>query len=299
MTNQRRPKILLTGLNGQVGWELNRILPSIADVFPFDRKGMDLAKPRMIRETVRRIKPDIIVNAAAYTIVDQAEEDPDLAMAINGTAPGILAEEARRLDALMVHYSTNYVFDGAKTGPYTEEDKPAPLNVYGNTKLAGEVAIGSTWGKHLIFRTGWVYGSRGKNFPLAILRLLGENGRLRVVDDQFGSPTWCRRVAKATCDVLGAGHDLEEAAGRYGTFNLTSSGQTTWYGFAREILSISLGEEPSSELLMPIKTDQYPFRARRPLNSVLCCDKIQAVFGVGMPCWDIDPASVMDTIDAY
>ena len=195
-------KILLTGKNGQVGWELQRTLTTLGDVVAIDRKGMDLANPDSIRNTIRAVRPDLIVNAAAYTAVDKAESEPELAMAINGIAPGIMAEEAGRLGAAMVHYSTDYVFDGTKTTPYTEGDILNPINVYGKTKLAGEQAVQAAGIPHLIFRTSWVYGLRGRNFLLTILRLAKEWDELKIVDDQIGAPTWSRMVAEATATIL-------------------------------------------------------------------------------------------------
>jgi dTDP-4-dehydrorhamnose reductase len=189
-------RILLTGKNGQVGWELQRTLATLGEVVTLDRQDLDLADPDSIRRVVREHKPNLIVNAAAYTAVDKAEEESDLAMVINGTAPGILAEEAKRLSAAIIHYSTDYVFDGSKNTPYTEEDAPNPLNVYGRTKLAGERAIQAVGAPYLILRTSWVYGMRGKNFLLTILRLARERNEIKVVNDQIGAPTWSRIIAQ-------------------------------------------------------------------------------------------------------
>lgn len=195
-------KILLTGSNGQVGWELQRTLATLGEVIALDRHGMDLVSPDSIRRTIREIKPSLIVNAAAYTAVDKAEFEPELAMAINGIVPGILAEEAKRLGDAVIHYSTDYVFDGSKNTPYTEEGAPNPLNVYGKTKLAGEQAIQAVGTPHLIFRTSWVYGARGKNFLLTILRLVRERDEIKVVNDQIGVPTWSRVIAQSTAHIL-------------------------------------------------------------------------------------------------
>ena len=197
-----RRKILLTGKNGQVGWELERSLQPLGQVIAFDRSGLDLASPDSIRAVIREVKPELIVNPAAYTAVDKAESEPDLAMAVNGVAPGIIAEEAKRLGAALIHYSTDYVFDGTKAEPYTEDDVPKPINVYGKTKLAGEQAVQAIGVPHLIFRTSWVYGMRGKNFLLTILRMAKEKDELRIVDDQFGAPTWSRMIAETTAQVL-------------------------------------------------------------------------------------------------
>ena len=195
-------RILVTGANGQVGWELQRTLQTLGDVVACDRGTLDLSDPDSIRGKVREIRPDVIVNAGAYTAVDRAESEPELAMAVNGVAPGVLAEEAKQLGALLLHYSTDYVFDGTKAEPYLESDAPNPVSVYGSSKLAGEKAVEAVGGAYLIFRTSWVYGGRGKNFLLTMLRLAGEREELRVVDDQFGAPTWCRTIAEATAQVV-------------------------------------------------------------------------------------------------
>ncbi len=292
-------KILLVGKNGQVGWELQRTLATLGDVVAIDRQGMDMANPDSIRNAIRTIRPDLIVNAAAYTAVDKAESEPDLAMAINGIAPGIMAEEAKRLGAAMVHYSTDYVFDGTKTSPYTEEDAPNPLSVYGKTKLAGEQAVQAAGIPHLIFRTSWVYGLRGRNFLLTILRLAKERDELRIVDDQIGAPTWSRMIAEATSQVLAqilmpiAHHPLliAEVSGLY---NLTAAGWTSWHGFAKAILeSMPLQGAHSSLItrhplpkLTPIATPEYPLPAPRPPYSMLSSAKLNLTFGVALPAWD-------------
>lgn len=292
-------RILLTGRNGQVGWELERMLPQLGEVFAFGRDELDLAAPRQIRERVRLVKPDIIVNAAAYTAVDKAEEEPELAMAINGTAPGILAEEAKKLNALLVHYSTDYVFDGTKTEPYTEEDEPNPLNVYGKTKLAGEKAIQSTWEKHVIFRTSWVYGMRGKNFLLTILELAKEQEEIRVVDDQLGAPTWCRTIAKKTAEALSRFFRTSpnsDAERLFGLYHLAASGCTSWFGFAKEILRL-LPENCHSVSVLPIKTCEYPLLAKRPSNSLLHCGKMLSAFNAEMPAWDEDLVHLVERLE--
>ena len=272
-------RILLTGRNGQVGWELERTLGPLGEVIAFDRAGLDLAKPDEIVARVREVKPDVIVNPAAYTAVDKAESEPDLAMAINGTAPGILAEEAKRLGALLVHYSTDYIFDGEKEGPHVETDAPNPLSVYGTSKLAGERAIAASGADHLIFRTSWVYASRGKNFLLTILRLAREKPELRVVADQYGAPTWARDIATATALVLGrrpAGADIPS-----GIYHLTAAGRTTWHGFARKIVELVALSTP----VVPITTADYPTAAKRPMNSVLDGTRLQQAFRIGLPVW--------------
>jgi dTDP-4-dehydrorhamnose reductase len=278
-------KILLTGKNGQVGWELQRTLATLGEVVAVDRRGMDLANPDSIRNSIRAARPDLIVNAAAYTAVDKAESEADLAMAINGIAPGVMAEEAKRLGAAMVHYSTDYVFDGTKAALYAEEDAPNPLNVYGVTKLAGEQAVQAAGIPHLIFRTSWVYGLRGKNFLLTILRLAQERDELKIVDDQIGAPTWSRLIAEATAQILAQRRaNLSEVSGLY---HLTSDGQTSWHGFARAILDQSgLAVIKPLPRLVPIPGVDYPLPAPRPCNSGLNNKKMQQVFGLALPAWD-------------
>ena len=292
-------KILLTGKNGQVVWELRRTLATLGDVVAVDRQGMDLANPDSILSAIRAVRPDLIVNAAAYTAVDKAESEPELAMAINGIAPGIMAEEAKRLGAAMIHYSTDYVFDGTKISPYTEEDTPNPLSVYGKTKLAGERAIQEAGIPHLIFRASWVYGARGKNFLLTILRLAKERDELKIVADQVGAPTWSRMIAEATAQILAQSilplTSPPSLLTQYGgIYNLTAAGRTSWYGFAKAILdSMSTqGATPSpltphpSPNLIPISTPEYPLPAPRPLYSMLSSDKLNRTFGVALPAWD-------------
>lgn len=273
-------RILLTGKNGQVGWELERTLATLGDVVAFDRQGLDLSNPNSIRRAIREIQPQLIVNPAAYTAVDRAESEPELAMAINGTAPGIMAEEAKTLRAAIVHYSTDYVFDGGNATPYTEDDAPRPLNVYGKTKLAGEQAVRATGVPHLIFRTSWVYGARGKNFLLTVQRLAREREELKIVDDQVGAPTWSRMIAEATAQILAQrGTGLSDVSGVY---NLTAAGQTSWCGFAAAIVANTQGRPK----VTPIPTSAYPLPAPRPLYSLLSGDKLRETFGLGLPAWD-------------
>ncbi|BAN36709.1 dTDP-4-dehydrorhamnose reductase [Sulfuricella denitrificans skB26] len=285
-------KILLVGKNGQVGWELQRTLATLGDVVAIDRQGMDLANPDSIRNTIRAIQPNLIVNAAAYTAVDKAESEPELAMAINGVAPGIMAEEAKQLGATMVHYSTDYVFDGTKTSPYTEEDIPNPLSVYGKTKLAGEHAVQAAGIPYLIFRTSWVYGLRGRNFLLTILRLAKERDELRIVDDQIGAPTWSRMIAEATGQVLGQG--FQPFVMRSGIYNLTAAGQTSWHGFTRVILENVSGLIQPLPHLIPLATSEYPLPAPRPPYSTLSSIKLNQIFGVALPDWDASLTLCMD-----
>lgn len=266
--------ILLLGKNGQVGWELHRTLSPLGEVIATDRQTLDITDFHRVRETIQTIRPRIIVNATAYTAVDRAEDEPDLAMLINGTAPGVLAEEAKKCGALFVHYSTDYVFDGTKKEPYTEEDTPNPLNVYGRTKLKGEEAIQSVDGNYLIFRTSWVYGERGHNFYLTIRRLAKEKEEISVVDDQIGAPTWCRTIAENTAFILAQGVNREEGYSAYyekrkGLYHMTAAGQTSWYEFAKRIVETVPPEERKLKRILPIKTKDYAYKAQRPLNSVM------------------------------
>jgi dTDP-4-dehydrorhamnose reductase len=285
-------RILLLGKNGQVGGELQRLLPALGTVAAFDFPELDFSQPETLRAFVRRETWDVIVNAAAYTAVDKAESEPDLALAVNGTAPGILAEEAARMGAGFIHYSTDYVFDGSKNAPYGEEDAPAPLNVYGRTKLEGDRRVEAAGGSHLILRTRWVYGMRGHNFLLTVRRLAREHAKLRIVDDQLGCPTWCRPLAEATCDVLRAAGRRPGAsfsaklAGRKGLYNFSSEGEVSWFGFARAILELDPGAEKFwVHMALPVKTEEYPTPARRPRYSVLAKEKIRREFGVSIKTW--------------
>ena len=267
-------KILLIGKNGQVGWELARSLAPLGEIIAHDRASLELADADAICNLVRAIKPAIIVNAAAYTAVDRAENEPDAACAINAHAPRVLAEEARKLGALLVHYSTDYVFDGTKPGSYVETDTTNPASVYGRSKLEGELTIQTSGCRHLIFRTSWVFGPRGGNFLLTMLRLAGEKNELRVVDDQFGAPTSSSMIAEATAHALRVG-------GAEGLFHLTASGRTSWCGFASEIFKAA----GLNTLTTPLTSAQYPTAARRPLNSSLDCSKLSKVFGYTPPPW--------------
>ena len=255
-------KVLLTGRNGQVGWELERLLE---DVVATDRGTLDLAGEN-IRNVVSTVKPDVIINAAAYTAVDKAESEKDLAFRVNGVAPGTLAEEAKRLGALLVHYSTDYIFDGEKKTPYVEDDPPNPLNVYGASKLEGERRIRASGCRHLLLRTSWVYAARGRNF---FLTMKSAKKPLRVVDDQRGVPTSSRFLAEYTMALLRKGAE--------GLLHLVPSGETTWYGFARAIL----GERAD---ITPIASREYPTPARRPANSVLDNARARALLGA-LPDW--------------
>lgn len=282
--------ILLLGGNGQVGWELRRTLAPLGTVRALERSDVDLANHDALRRTIREIAPALIVNAAAYTAVDRAENDAGLAHAVNGVAPGILAEEAKRLKAGLVHYSTDYVFDGSAERPYLETDDPAPINVYGESKLAGENAINASGCAHLILRTSWVYSMRGENFLLTVRRLAGEMEILRIVADQLGAPTWARTVAEATALVLsacGGPSAPEKLAERGGTYHLTAAGETSWHDFASASVAWMryAGQPVLCREIVPISTSDYPTPARRPAYAVLNCGKLEKSFGVAMPDW--------------
>lgn len=293
-------KILLIGKNGQVGWELQRTLQPLGEVIPVGRRPtphtshltIDLENPDSIQSVVSEVKPGLIVNAAAYTAVDKAEEEPDLAMAINGIAPGILAEEAKRVGAAIIHYSTDYVFDGTKDTPYTEDDAPNPINMYGKTKLAGEQAVQAIDVPYLILRSSWVYGARGNNFVLTILRLARERDELRIVDDQIGTPTWSRMIAETTAQILvqclaPSDNDTQPLVCNSGVYHLSASGQTSWYGFAKFILSHAdkLLQNRKTRLI-PISSAEYPSAAQRPPNSLLNHEKLMRRYGLAMPDWE-------------
>ena len=282
-------KILLFGKIGQVGWELNRSLQPLGEVIALDIEDVDFSIPESLRQVVQNIKPDIIVNAVAYTAVDKAEEVEDLALNINGVAPGILAEEALKLNALLVHYSTEYVFDGTKITQYLETDSPNPLNVYGRTKLAGELAVQSSGCDYLILRTSWVYASRANNFMLTMLRLAQEREELSVVDDQVGAPTTARLLADTTVICIQQSiRERLEGAFNSDLYHLTASGQTSWYGFTKEIVKLAdsgLDIDLSLKKLNAISTADYPTAAKRPENSSLSVEKIEKKYRLKMPDW--------------
>jgi dTDP-4-dehydrorhamnose reductase len=298
-----KPKIMLTGKSGQVGSELRRFLPRLGDLVAPDRRELDLLDPGSIRRVVRNIRPQLIVNAAAYTAVDAAEADEVTARAVNTDAPGLLAEEVKRLGAGLVHYSTDYVFDGSKAAPYEETDPATPINIYGKTKLAGEEAIRGTGIPHLIFRTAWVYGTHARNFMLTILRLATEREELRIVRDQIGAPTWSREIATRTAKILSHVIERSNAASLFsgvsGTYHMTAAGETTWYDFARAVLeeassmpqgipwfAAATGGRPLiTRRIIPITTEEYPTPASRPAYSVLSNSLLTRTFGVRMDDW--------------
>jgi len=282
-------KILLTGINGQVGHALKTRLSTIGELVALDRSQLDLSNPDAIQSAVQAINPDLIVNPAAYTAVDLAESQPAQAHAVNAIAPGIFAEEAAKINALLIHYSTDYVFDGLKDSPYLEDDLTKPVSVYGKTKLAGEEAIRAVSLPHLILRTSWVYGSYGKNFLRTILRLASEREGLKIVADQIGAPTSADAIADATLAIL---RDFK--SGQSGTYHLTNAGETSWYGFARAIVDIYEEMHAAkgwpalksySSNIMPITTLEYPTPATRPANSRLNCSKLKDDFNIGLVDW--------------
>ncbi|WP_414584627.1 dTDP-4-dehydrorhamnose reductase [Scytonema sp. PCC 10023] len=287
-------RILLTGSTGQVGWELQRTLMTLGEVIPVGREvsslglRIDLSQPDTIRHVIRQVMPHLIINAAAYTAVDKAETEPELAMAVNGTAPGVIAEEAKLVGAGVIHYSTDYVFNGNQATPYTEQDEPNPQNVYGKTKLAGEKAIQAVGVPYFILRTSWVYGLRGKNFLLTMLRLAREREEIRVVDDQVGAPTWSRMIAESTAQILSQGTKdlINFLSSNSGIYHLTASGQTSWYGFAKVIFEYdSKRSEHKLEKLVAIPSHEYPTPAKRPAYSSLDTQKISSTFGLAFPSW--------------
>ena len=284
-------KILLIGRNGQVGWALRRSLSLLGTVISADQPRIDMAKPDSITTLVRTHRPNLIINAAAYTAVDKAESEYPLAKAVNGDAPGILAEEAAAIGAMLVHYSTDYVFDGKSKRPYTEGDEANPINSYGETKLMGDRAVLAAGGDHLIFRTSWVYGKRANNFMRTILRLLAERDEISIVDDQIGGPTWCRIIAETTAQILACmqrpdgGFDLN---GRGGLYNLTAHGETSWYGFASQIAEHAREYHliPRVGTIRPIASSDYPTPAQRPTYGILDNSKLEKTFGLRTPSWE-------------
>ncbi|EIJ43776.1 dTDP-4-dehydrorhamnose reductase [Beggiatoa alba B18LD] len=284
-------RILLFAPDGQVGWELLRCAQSLGAITTTKRTHdnallrSDLADPDSICRVVASVKPHIILNAAAYTAVDKAESEPELANKVNHLAPAILAEQAKKLNSVLIHYSTDYVFDGSSQYPYREKDSVNPVSIYGKTKLQGEEAIKAIGGQYFIFRTAWVYGMRGKNFLLTMQRLARERDLLRVVDDQRGAPTWSRSIAEATTQVLAQlisprlQLNVAELAGIY---HMTCNGQTTWYRFAQAILA----HAEKQPIIEPISTSEYPTPAKRPAYSSLCNSKLAETFGIRLPAWE-------------
>ncbi len=296
-------KLLVTGANGQVGWELARSLMPLGEVIALDRRACDLSAPDTIAGVIDRHAPDVIVNAAAYTAVDRAESEPALARTVNAEAVGALAGAAKRHNALLVHYSTDYVFDGTKVGAYAEDDATAPINVYGETKLAGEHAIETAGCAAIILRTTWVYAARGHNFVATMLRLFAERERLSVVADQFGAPTWARNIADATAQLIRWGMDGRGAHDTlFHRFNLSSAGRTSWHAFANEILRAAKSQWPDKvwavQHIEPIPAVAYPLPAARPGNSCLDGTRLTEATGLCMPAWQTALAACLADMHA-
>jgi dTDP-4-dehydrorhamnose reductase len=300
-----KPTILLTGKTGQLGSELNRLLPKLGEVIAPERNELDLREPEKIREIMRNAKPELIVNAAAYTAVDAAEIDEASASAANTEAPRLLALEERKLGALLVHFSTDYVFDGSKKTPYVEADPPNPVNAYGRTKFAGEQAVRGSGAAHVILRTSWVYATQGRNFLLTILRLATEREELKIVSDQVGAPTSAKDLAEATITILGgmtggttSKFTLPEISG---TYHMSAAGETTWYEFAKAILeetrrapqnlpwleSTTNGRPLIARCVLPISTEEFRSPTRRPAYSVLSNARLMQIFGITLRDWRI------------
>ena len=278
-------RILITGTTGQVGGELLRLFP---DAFAPTRAHLDLTDESSIRTYIRQHKPRWIINPAAYTAVDKAESEPALAHAINAEAPRILGEEAREIGATVIHFSTDYVFDGTKPTPYVESDPTNPPGIYGATKLVGEQALAASGAAHVVLRTSWVYGATGKNFLLTILKLAAQRPELKIVADQHGAPTWSRDLASLTAQIVGA-----ETAPT-GIYHATNQGETTWHGFATEFLRLA----NIRANLIPIPTSAYPTPAHRPANSRLNCEKLHRTFGIQLPNWQQSLTTVMQQLSA-
>ncbi|MCF6760802.1 dTDP-4-dehydrorhamnose reductase [Pseudomonas fragi] len=276
--------ILVSGKTGQVAVELQKHLAGLGNLIVLGRDVLDLSQPEQIRAQVRAHKPDLIIIAAAHTAVDQAESEPELAFAINASAPGVFAEEAAALGIPLIHYSTDYVFDGSKPAPYTEDDATNPLGVYGKSKLAGELAIAASGAQHLILRTSWVYSTHGKNFLLTMQRLLQERPELRVVADQIGAPTWAGTIAQSTRALIERWQAGE--AGAWGTYHLTAQGETSWFGFTQAIAAHLSAQGKTCATLEPIPASAYPTPAARPQNSRLDCSKLAREWGVTQPDWE-------------
>jgi dTDP-4-dehydrorhamnose reductase len=294
-------RILIIGAAGQVGVELQRSFADFGTIVAVDRESVDLAVPKQIRELVNRARPNVILNAAAYTAVDQAEKEAELAMAINAEAPRVLAEEARKRGAVFVHYSTDYVFDGTKAGPWSENDAAHPLNAYGKSKLEGEEAIRRAGGASLVLRTSWIYGPHGKNFLLTMLRLASERESMSIVDDQIGAPTTSIALADATRTVVEGA-----VAGRFGSpaswaglYHMTCAGSTSWCGFAKAIFAragdLLEGRHPA---VKPIASSEYPTPAKRPQNSVLSNARLKERFGIALPVWEAALDEVLGRLTA-
>jgi dTDP-4-dehydrorhamnose reductase len=312
------PVILLTGKNGQVGAELVRLLPQLGEVVALGHDQLDLSNPTDVSRTIREVRPQLIVNAAAYTAVDQAETDETAARTVNAEAPGLMAEEAKKIGAVLVHYSTDYVFDGSKEAPYDEMDATNPLNAYGKTKLWGEQAIRKSGLPHLIFRTSWVYARRGRNFLLTILRIATEREELRIVSDQVGAPTCAADVAAATTKILSRIFDRNNRSFVFsdvgGTYHMSAAGQTTWFDFAETILeeakatahnldwlaAATQGRRLITRRVIPISTKEFGSPTPRPAYSILSNSRLNQTFGIALPDWrtQVKQCFVFDSVGA-
>ncbi|MDM0108303.1 dTDP-4-dehydrorhamnose reductase [Variovorax sp. J22R24] len=291
-------KLLLLGKGGQVGWELQRSLAPLGELVALDFDSTDFhadfSHPEQLAETVLKLRPDVIVNAAAHTAVDKAESEPEFARKLNATSPGVVAQAAQQIGALMVHYSTDYVFDGSGDKPWREGDATGPLSVYGQTKLEGEQQVAEHCAKHLIFRTSWVYAARGGNFAKTMLRLAKERDRLTVIDDQFGAPTGAELLADVTAHAI---RDTLRDPAKAGLYHLVAGGETTWHGYARFVLEQALAAgvalKASPGAVDPVPTSAFPTPARRPHNSRLNTHKLQTTFGLTLPHWQLGVARML------
>jgi len=295
-------KFLLLGKNGQVGWELQRSLAPLGEITALDRNGStqlcgDLGDVGALAETVRIVRPDVIVNAAAHTAVDMAESEPDLARLVNATAPGVLAREAAALGAWLVHYSTDYVFDGTGTRPWTEQDPTGPLCVYGRTKLEGEELVRASGCSHLILRTSWVYATRGHNFAKTMLRLATERDALTVIDDQHGAPTGAELLADATAQAISTTAQRPDVSG---TYHLAAGGETTWHGYGTHVIERARAAgrpiRVSRDAIQAVPTSAFPTPAKRPSNSRLATSKFRHTFGLTLPDWRVGVDRMLDEV---
>lgn len=298
MIQQLQGPILVTGVNGQVGAELAKLLAPLGQIHALPRSELDLAQPESIRRVVSTLKPRWIINPAAYTAVDRAESECEQAEAVNATAPGVIGEEAAKIGAAVLHFSTDYVYPGTGADRYTEDAATGPLGVYGATKLAGEQALAASGAAHIILRTSWVYGATGKNFLLTVLRVAREKQQMSIVSDQYGAPTWSRDLARLAATILVAAPDAEAAAAYQGIYHAAGRGETTWFGFAAEAIRQRRLTEPQAHFaeLVPISTSAYPTPAQRPANSRLDCGKVESTFGFRFPDWERSLAEVLADI---
>lgn len=284
-------KVLLTGVQGQVGWELERSLQPVGEVVALDRAALDLTDELSVRQALLLHRPQWVVNPAAYTQVDQAEDDEVRARTVNADGVGVMAATCAEIGATLIHYSTDYVFDGEKEGPYDEDDRPNPVGAYGRTKLQGEQAVRASGCAHLLLRTSWVFSARGRNFLRTILRLAAERDELRIVDDQRGAPTSARFIAEATAAIIWKATSVPTLAARLRAgeiLNVCSEGVTSWFGFAG--YAIDHADLPRKPRLVPIATSAYPTKARRPRNSALSLERLRAVWGIAAPAWQVATA---------